>query len=152
MREPTLNGTKGAAPPPRADTCHPTKKFSSLFPMCARRIFSSPPATLCVAMRAGKRKRKLFCGTLLLTSRAAGRSLSDLWRTSARVRRNSPHTPLPPRPRLGGQDFWRRLFLFLQSLQISLRSLGFRNNRNIHLLCEQDFFLHSGRYSITKQP
>ena len=38
----------------------PTKKFSSLFLMCASRIFSS------------KRKRKLFCWVLLRTSRAAG--------------------------------------------------------------------------------
>jgi len=38
----------------------PAKKFSSHFLICARPIFSS------------KRKRKLFCGTLLWTSRAAG--------------------------------------------------------------------------------
>ena len=41
---------------------HPAKKFSSQFLICARRFFSS------------KRKRKLLCGVLLLTSRTAGLS------------------------------------------------------------------------------
>ena len=50
---------------PSARARQPVKKFSSHFLICARPIFSSPPATLCVAMRAGKRKRKLFCGVLL---------------------------------------------------------------------------------------
>src|SRR3989344_4017662 len=58
MREPSLNETD--APPPLANARHPAKKFSSHFLFCARRIFSS------------KRKRKLFCGALLCTSRAAG--------------------------------------------------------------------------------
>ena len=54
------NQTKEASPPPLATTRHPAKKFSSLFLICARPIFSS------------KRKRKLFCWVLLRTSRAAG--------------------------------------------------------------------------------
>jgi len=28
----------------------------------------------------------------------------------ARARRNSPHTPLPPRPRFGGEEFLRRAY------------------------------------------
>src|SRR3989344_944573 len=52
--------TKQASPPPLAGTRHPAKKFSSLFLICAHRIFSS------------KRKRKLFCWVLFSTSRAAG--------------------------------------------------------------------------------
>src|SRR3989338_1131450 len=59
---PERNQTKEASPPPLATTRHPAKKFSSLFLICARRIFSS------------KRKRKLFCWVLLSTSRAAGLS------------------------------------------------------------------------------
>jgi len=38
------------------------------------------------------------------------RSLSACWRTSARARRNSPHALLPPRPRLGWRNFWRRAY------------------------------------------
>ena len=51
-------GSSAVARKPR----HPAKKFSSQFLICARRSFSS------------KRKRKLFCGALLLTSRTAGLS------------------------------------------------------------------------------
>ena len=51
---------KEAAPPPLANARQPAKKFSSLFLICARWIFSS------------KRKRKLFCWLLLLTEQAAG--------------------------------------------------------------------------------
>ncbi len=29
----------------------------------------------------------------------------------ARARRNSPHTPLPPRPRFGWRIFWRKILL-----------------------------------------
>ena len=57
---PERNQTKEASPPPLAGTRHPAKKFSSLFLICARRIFSS------------KRERKLFCLVLLSPSRAAG--------------------------------------------------------------------------------
>src|SRR3989344_4911575 len=57
---PERNQTKEASPPPLATTRHPAKKFSSLFLICARRIFSS------------KRERKLFCLVLLSPSRAAG--------------------------------------------------------------------------------
>ena len=52
--------TKEASPPPLAGTRHQAKKFSSLFLICVRRIFSS------------KRKGKLFCLVLLSMSRAAG--------------------------------------------------------------------------------
>src|SRR3990167_2201818 len=38
---PEQNQTKEASPPPLATTRHPARKFSSLFLMCARRIFSS---------------------------------------------------------------------------------------------------------------
>ena len=41
LDEPTLNGIKEASPPPLTTTRHPAKKFSSLFLICARRIFSS---------------------------------------------------------------------------------------------------------------
>ena len=55
-----------------------------------------------------KGKENFFAG---LYSKRAGRrvrSLSACWRTSARARRNSPHALLPPRPRLGWRNFWRR--------------------------------------------
>jgi hypothetical protein len=58
LREPFLNGTKEAAPPPLANARHPKEKFCSLFLICARPIFSS------------KRKRKLFCWLLLLTEQS----------------------------------------------------------------------------------
>ena len=35
-------------------------------------------------------------------------------RRNARARRNSPHTPLPPRPRLGFQIYWRRHLYFIK--------------------------------------
>ena len=66
--------TLNFSPSPFADARHPAKKFFSHFLICARPIFSSPPAPR--LQRAGKRKRKLFCGVLLLTSRAAWRSVS----------------------------------------------------------------------------
>ena len=50
---------KEASPAVARKPRHPAKKFSSHFLICARRFFSS------------KRKRKLFCGVLLLTSRTA---------------------------------------------------------------------------------
>ena len=53
---------KEASPAVARKPLHPAKKFSSQFLICARRFFSS------------KRKRKLFCGVLLLTSRTAGLS------------------------------------------------------------------------------
>jgi len=53
---------KEASPAIARKPRHPEKKFSSHFLICARRFFSS------------KRKRKLFCGVLLLTSRTAGLS------------------------------------------------------------------------------
>ena len=56
---------KEASPAVARKPRHPAKKFSSHFLICARRFFSS------------KRKRKLFCWVLLLTSRTAG--LSTIW-------------------------------------------------------------------------
>ena len=56
----TLN--KEASPAATRKPRHPAQKFSSHFLICARRFFSS------------KRKRKLLCGVLLLTSRTAGLS------------------------------------------------------------------------------
>src|SRR3989339_181220 len=53
---------KEASPAVARKPRHPAKKFSSHFLICARRFFSS------------KRKRKLLCGVLLLTSRTAGLS------------------------------------------------------------------------------
>ena len=53
---------KEASPAVARKPRHPAKKFSSQFLICARRFFSS------------KRKRKLLCGVLLLTSRTAGLS------------------------------------------------------------------------------
>src|SRR4030067_554674 len=53
---------KEASPAVARKPRHPAKKFSSQFLICARPFFSS------------KRKRKLFCGVLLLTSRTAGLS------------------------------------------------------------------------------
>ena len=53
---------KEASPAVARKPRHPAKKFSSQFLICARRFFSS------------NRKRKLFCGVLLLTSRTAGLS------------------------------------------------------------------------------
>jgi len=60
LREPTLNGTKEAAPPPLATTRHPAKKFS--FPFRRKNT----------AHTHQEKRRKLFCGVLLSTSRAAG--------------------------------------------------------------------------------
>ena len=54
---------KEASPTVARKPRHPAKKFSSHFLICARRFFSS------------KRKRKLLCGVLLLTSRTAGLSV-----------------------------------------------------------------------------
>ena len=53
---------KEASPATARKPRHPAKKFSSQFLICARRFFSS------------KRKRKLLCGVLLLTSRTTGLS------------------------------------------------------------------------------
>src|SRR3990172_294771 len=53
---------KEASPAVARKPRHPAKKFSSQFLICARRFISS------------KRKRKLFCGVLLLMSRTAGLS------------------------------------------------------------------------------
>jgi len=48
-----------------------------------------------------KGKENFFAG--LCSERAGRRGFA-----SARARRNSPHTPLPPRPRLGWRKFLRR--------------------------------------------
>ena len=56
------NPNKEASPAVARKPRNPAKKFSSHFLICARRFFSS------------KRKRKLLCGVLLLTSRTAGLS------------------------------------------------------------------------------
>ncbi len=58
----TKTPNKEASPVVARKPRHPAKKFSSQFLICARRFFSS------------KRKRKLLCGVLLLTSRTAGLS------------------------------------------------------------------------------
>ena len=50
-----------------------------------------------------KGKENFFAG--LCSERAGRRGFA-----SARARRNSPHTPLPPRPRLGWRKFLRRAF------------------------------------------
>ena len=83
---PERNQTKEASPPPLATTRHPAKKFSSLFLICARRIFSS------------KRKRKLFCWVLLSMSRAAGLA-SIFFKNTAEF---PPHPPF--RRVLAGTD------------------------------------------------
>ena len=51
-----------------------------------------------------KGKENFFAG--LCSERAGRRGFA-----SARARRNSPHTPLPPRPRLGWRNFLRRAYL-----------------------------------------
>ena len=53
---------KEASPAVARKPRHPAQKFSSHFLICTRRFLSS------------KRKRKLLCGVLLLTSRTAGLS------------------------------------------------------------------------------
>ena len=60
-----LNKTpnKEASPTTARQARHTAEKYSLLFSFCARRFFSS------------KRKRKLLCGVLLLTSRTAGLSV-----------------------------------------------------------------------------
>src|SRR3990167_7340448 len=56
--------------------------------------------------------------SLVFCSERAGRRAWPLF--FARTRRNSPHPPLPPCSCGDGRKFWRRLFLFFQSLQIPL--------------------------------
>ncbi|OGG39556.1 hypothetical protein A2127_00490 [Candidatus Jorgensenbacteria bacterium GWC1_48_12] len=55
-----MNGTKEAAPPPRADARHPKEKFCLRFRICAHPIFSS------------LNEKSIFLWCLALTSRAAG--------------------------------------------------------------------------------
>jgi len=66
------------------------KKFSSQFLFCARFLFLL------------KGKENFFAG--LCFERARRRGFA-----SAQARRNSLHTPLPPRLRLGWRNFLRRL-------------------------------------------
>src|SRR3989344_8886436 len=77
---------KEASPAVARKPRHPAKKFSSHFLFCARRFFSS------------KRKRKLLCGALLLTSRTAGLSAFCIRSGVGGV---PPHPPsaTPPRGR-----------------------------------------------------
>src|SRR3989338_5301033 len=76
---------KEASPAVARKPRHPAKKFSSQFLICARRFFSS------------KRKRKLLCGVLLLTSRTAGLSAFCIRSGVA----ESPPTPPPATPSRG---------------------------------------------------
>src|SRR3989344_4400305 len=71
-------------PPPAPP---PTNLFFTFLILRAPPIFSS------------KRKRKFFCSAPRSIARGGGASLP------ARARRNSPHTPLPPRPRFQWQKF-----------------------------------------------
>ena len=67
---------------PLASLAVPQKSFLRNFLFCARPIFSS------------KRKRKLFCGTLLLPSRAAG------------LRFGSGEAEFPPHPPSASPSLW----------------------------------------------
>ena len=71
---------KEASPTVARKPRHPAKKFSSHLLICARRFFSS------------KRKRKLFCGVLLLTSRTAGLSALCIRSGVAEFPPNPPST------------------------------------------------------------
>jgi len=82
---------KEASPAVARKPRHPAKKFSSQFLICARRFFSS------------KRKRKLLCGVLLLTSRTAGLSAFCIRSGVAEFPPNPP-SATPSR----GRFFFRR--------------------------------------------
>src|SRR3989338_6535549 len=82
-----------SAPPPLADARRSAKKFSSQFLIFARRFFFLL-----------KGKENFF--SELCSERAGRRGFA-----SARARRNSPHTPLPPRPRFR-RAFFRRAYDF----------------------------------------
>ena len=96
-----------SAPPPLASLAVQQKSFLHIFYFAPARFFLL------------KGKENFFAD--LCSERAGRRGFA-----SARARRNSPHTPLPPRPRLGGlffggfgvrilQSKMRRLFLWRQS-------------------------------------
>src|SRR3990167_7300767 len=90
MREPSLNETD--APPRRRSLTLATQQKSFL------RIFYFARARFFLL----KGKENFFAG--FCSERAGWRGFA-----SARARRNSPHTPLPPRPRLGW-PFFRRIW------------------------------------------
>src|SRR3989338_8989179 len=92
---------KEASPAVARKPRHPAKKFSSQFLICARRFFSS------------KRKRKLLCGVLLLTSRTAGLSAFCIRSGVA----GFPPTPPPPPPPSRGRFFFSAEF---EAVPISL--------------------------------
>ena len=75
-----------SAPPPLASLAVQQKSFLHIFYFARARFFLL------------KGKENFFAD--LCSERAGRRGFA-----SARARRNSPHTPLPPRPRLGGLFF-----------------------------------------------
>src|SRR3989344_5484365 len=65
------------AVPPRADARHPTKKFSSLFLICASPFFL--PRLRQGFGEQAKGKGNFFCGVLLSASKAAGLASIFAW-------------------------------------------------------------------------
>ena len=103
---------KEASPAVARKPRHPAKKFSSQFLICARRFFSS------------KRKRKLLCGVLLLTSRTAGLSAFCIRSGVAEFPPNPP-SATPSR----GRFFFSAEF---EAVPISLaRHLELTKNQNL---------------------
>lgn len=97
-----LNESSRSAPPPLADARQPAKKFSSQFLIFARhqKIFPRLRRGF-----GGQVKRKGNFSAQLCPQPFGQSGGSGVYPATAglpaRARRNSPHTPLPPRPRFG---------------------------------------------------